>query len=167
MPASSDPRLCWGWTLLVLATACSSRATSENIALWKTTAKGPDRLHEALVDHAVPAKLRAEAAVALIDIGRDDEVETALAAAPADDRAEIAKFLEPLYEVAMKDPAPEKSLEYRDALFSLRGAAPAEDQRRIDDALLASLEGEMKTGKVRQGRHSLDKMMSAIGAPAG
>jgi hypothetical protein len=141
--------------------------TSENIALWKTTAKGPERLHEALVDHAVPAKLRAEAAVALIDIGHDDEVDTALANAPADDRAEIAKSLEPLYEVAMKDPSPDKALEYRDALFSLRGGAPAEDQRRIDDALLASLEAEMKTGKVRQGRHSLDKMMSAIGAPAG
>ncbi len=151
----------------MLATACSSRVTSENIALWKTTAKGPDRLHEALVDHAVPAKLRAEAAVALVDIGHDDEVDAALANAPADDRAEIAKYLEPLYEAAMKDPSPDKSLEYRDALFSLRGVAPAEDRARIDEALLASLEAEMKTGKVRQGRHSLDKMMTAIGAASG
>jgi HEAT repeat protein len=141
--------------------------TSENIALWKTTAKGPDRLHEALGDHSVPAKLRAEAAVALVDMGHDDEVDTLLTNAPADDRAEIAKSLEPLYEVAMKDPSPDKALAYRDALFSLRGVAPGEDQRRIDDALLGSLEAEMKTGKVRQGRHSLDKMMTAIGAPAG
>jgi len=155
--------------LLVLAAACSPRVTSENIALWKTTEKGPDRLHEALADHAVPAKLRAEAAAALVDIGRADEVDTLLASAPADDRAEIAKSLEPIYETDMKRPdaTPDKSLEYRDALFSLRGGAPPEDQRRIDDALLASLEGEMKTGKVRQGRHSLEKMMTAIGAPAG
>jgi hypothetical protein len=160
-------RLRWGLTLLVLAASCSSRVTSENIATWKTTEKGPDRLHEALANHSVSGKLRAEAAAALVDIGRAEEVDTVLASTPADDRAEIAKYLVPIYETGMKDPSPDKSLEYRDALFALRGLAPAEDQKRIDDGLLASLEAEMKTGKVRQGRHSLDKMMTAIGAASG
>ena len=141
--------------------------TSEDISEWKTTQKGPERLHEALADHGVPAKLRAEAAVALVDIGRDEEVDQILASAPADDRAEIAKALEPLYEVAMKDPLPEKSLAYRDALFSLRGAAPVEYQKRIDEALVAALKVEMKAGKPRQGRHSVDKMLTAIGASSG
>ncbi|HXJ20241.1 MAG TPA: hypothetical protein VMT03_08410 [Polyangia bacterium] len=163
----SPSRLRWGLTLLALATACSTRATSENIALWKTTEKGPDRLHEALADHSVPAKLRAQAAAALVDIGRADEVDTVLAGAPADDRAEIAKSLIPIYETGMKDASPDKTLEYRDALFSLRGMAPPEDQKRIDEALLGSLESEMRSGKVRQGRHSLDKMMTAIGASSG
>ena len=165
LPFSSRRR--WGCALLAVCAACSTRVTSENIATWKTTQKGPERLHEALADHTVPAKLRAEAAVALVDIGRPEEVDDILTNAPADDRAEVAKALEPQYEVAMKDPAPDKALAYRDALFSLRATAPAEDQKRIDDALLASLEAEMKTGKLRQGRHSLDKMLTAVGAGSG
>lgn len=163
----SPTRLRCGLALLALATACSTRVTSESIAEWKTTQKGPERLHEALADHGVPAKLRAEAAVALVDIGRDEEVDQLLAGAPADDRAEISKALEPLYEAAMKNPSPEKALAYRDALFSLRAAAPPEEQKRIDDALLASVEGEMKAGKPRQGRHSVDKMLTSIGAGSG
>jgi hypothetical protein len=153
--------------LLACPAACSTRVTSENIAAWKTTQKGPDRLHDALADHSVAAKLRAEAALALVDIGRSDEVDQILSNAPADDRAEIAKALAPQYEAAMKTAPPEKALDYRDALFSLRGIAPADDQKRIDEALLASLEAEMKTGKLRQGRHSLDKMLTAIGAASG
>src|SRR5579863_841853 len=150
------------WLLVALALGCS-RVTSENIAVWKTTEKGPDKLHDALADHSVAPKLRAEAAVALVDIGHSGEVDQILTAASADDRADIAKSLEPAYEVAMKDPAPEKSLAYRDALFSLRQVASAEDQKRIDAALLPALEAELMTGKVRQGEHSLDKMLTAIG----
>jgi len=66
----------------------------------------------------------------------------------------------------MKDPAPEKSLAYRDALFSLRLVAAPDDQKRIDAALLPALEAELQAGKVRQGEHSLDKMLTAIGADA-
>ncbi len=151
------------WLLAALSLGCSARVSSENIALWKTTEKGPERLHDALADHSVPAKLRAEAAVALVDINRGGEVDQILSAASADDRAEISKSLEPAYEVAMKDPAPEKALAYRDALFSLRQVAPADDQKRIDAALLPVLEASLEAGKVRQGEHSLDKMLTAIG----
>jgi hypothetical protein len=151
------------WALALLALGCSSRVSSENIALWKTTQKGPERLHDALADHSVPPKLRAEAAVALVDLGRSNEVDAILTGASADDRAEITKTLEPAYEMAMKDPAPEKALAYRDALYSLRQVAVPEDQKRIDAALLPALEAQLEAGKVRQGEHSIDKMLTAIG----
>jgi hypothetical protein len=150
----------------VVAVACS-HPSSDNIVLWKSTEKGPERLHEALADHGVAPRLRAEAASALVDIGRSDEVDTLLAAAPADDRAEISKTLEPTYEVAMKDPNPDKALAYRDALFSLRKDAPTDEQKRIDATLLPVLEADLRAGKLRQGQHSLDKMLAAIGADAG
>src|SRR6185437_4649691 len=117
----------------------------------------------ALADHSVAPKLRAEAAVALVDIGRGGEVYQILSTASADERADIAKSLEPAYEVAMKDPAPEKALAYRDALFSLRQVASPEDQKRIDAALLPELQAELAAGKVRQGEHSIEKMLTAIG----
>jgi hypothetical protein len=159
-------RCVWALAVGAIALGCSSRVTSENIALWKTTQKGPDKLNEALADHSVPAKLRAEAAVALIDLGRSGEVDTIFTAATADDRAEIAKTLVPAYEAAMKDPSPEKALAYRDAMFSLRQVASPEDQKRIDAALLPALEAQLLAGKVRQGEHSIEKMLTAIGPDA-
>src|SRR5215813_11393195 len=78
-----------------------SKPTSDSIQLWKTTEKGPERLHDALADHSVPPKLRAEAAVAMVDIGRSEEVDTVMSQLPAPDRAEIAKTLVPAYEAAI------------------------------------------------------------------
>src|SRR5580700_9847904 len=121
-----------------LVGACN-KPSSDNIQLWKTTEKGPERLHEALADHGVEPRLRAEAAVALVDIGRAEEVDTTIQALPPDDREAIAKNLEPLCEVAMKDPSPDKALAYRDALYSLRQFVPPDEQKRIDAALLPVL----------------------------
>jgi hypothetical protein len=151
---------------LALAPGCN-KPSSDNIQLWKTTEKGPERLHDALADHGTPPRLRAEAAVALVDIGRAEEVDTTFQTLSPDDRAEIAKSLEPLYEVGMKDPSPEKALASRDALFSLRQFVTPDDQKRIDAALLPVLESDLTAGHLRQGRHSIDKMLTAIGSDAG
>jgi hypothetical protein len=110
--------------------------------------------------------LRGEAAVALVDIGRSEDVDQAFGAMSADERAEISKTVVPAYEVAMKDPAPEKALAYRDALFSLRQYGNPDEQKRIDDALMPAVENALKTGKVRQGRHSVEKMLTAMGRDA-
>jgi len=147
-----------------------NKPTSDSIQLWKTTEKGPEKLHDALADHSVPPKVRAEAAVAMVDIGRAEEVDTVLAALPADDKAEIAKTLVPAYEAGMTAKGPANAatdnvLVFRDSLFSLRQMLPAqgEERKRIDAVLLTSLEADFQAGKVRQGRHSLDKVLVAIG----
>jgi hypothetical protein len=166
--ALAPTRLSWA-TSIALGLICvgCSRPSSENIQLWKTTQKGPDRLHETLADHGTEPRLRAEAAVALVDIGRPEEVDVVLAQVSADDRAEIAKTLVPAYQVAMKDPSPERALAYRDALYSLRQSLPPDDQKRIDAELLPVLEASLRGGKLRQGRHSLDKMLTAMAPEAG
>src|SRR5215471_2920400 len=84
--------------------ACN-KPSSDNIQLWKTTEKGPDRLREALADHAVEPRLRAEAAAALVDIGQSEDVDTIISKMPIEDRAELTKSLAPIYEVAMKTPS--------------------------------------------------------------
>jgi hypothetical protein len=150
-------------SFVVFLIAGCNKPSSDNIQLWKTTEKGPERLHDALADHSVEPRLRAEAAVALVDVGRSEDVDTTFQALPADDRSAIAKSLEPLYEVAMKDPSPDKALNYRDALYSLRQFVTPEDQKHIDGALVPALEADLKIGKLRQGQHSIDKMLTAIG----
>ena len=144
-----------------------SKPTSDNIQLWKTTQKGPDRLHDALADRAVAPRLRAEAAAALVDIGRADETDAVMAQIPAEERAEILKTLISIDEVAMKDPSPDKSLAARDALFSVRAYATPEDQKRIDGALLPAIANDLRTGHLRNGRHSVEKILTTIGADSG
>jgi HEAT repeat protein len=147
-------------------TACN-KPSSDNIQLWKTTEKGPEKLREALADHGVEPRLRAEAAVAMVDIGRAEEVDTTFQSLSPEDRAAIAKQLEPLYEVGMKNPTPDKALESRDGLYSLRQFVSPDDQKHIDAALLPAIEADLKVGHLRNGRHSIDKMLTAIGSDSG
>jgi HEAT repeat protein len=163
--AASPAWLALAVGLSLLAAACD-KPTSDNIQLWKTTQKGPERLREALADKGVAPRLRAETAVALVDIGQAEEVDKIFQTLSPEDRGEIAKNLQPLYEVQMKDPSPDKALEARDGLYSLRQFVTPDDQKRIDAALLPSLEADLKTGKLRQGRHSIEKMLTAIGPDA-
>ena len=145
---------------LIFAFVCGlagcNKPSSDNIQLWKTTEKGPERLHETLADHRTPPRLRAEAAVALVDIGRADEVDTTSAAAGPTIAPRSRRQLEPLYEVAMKDPSPDKALSARDALYSLRQFVTPDDQKRIDAALLPALEAESAGGPPAAGP-SLDR----------
>ena len=153
--------------LLVVPVACD-KVTSENVALWKTTEKGPGKLTAALHDQSVEPKLRAEVALALVDIGKADEVESTLAAMPANARWDLLKTLVPALTDAMAGASgPEKALAFRDALFSMRALAPPEEQARIDAALLPGLEQALRSGRVPNGRHSVEKILPAIGAPAG
>lgn len=157
--------------LLVLGIAATvaacAKPSSENIQLWKTTQKGPERLHDALADATVAPRLRAEAAAALVDIGRADDAEALMAQIPAGERSEILKTLIPIDEVAMKDPSPDKSLSARDALFAVRGYATPEDQKQIDGALLPAIANDLRTGHLRNGRQSIEKVLTAIGPDSG
>jgi HEAT repeat protein len=146
------------------------KPTSENIQLWKTTEKGPGKLIGALGDRSTDPAMRAEAAVALLEIGKADEVDAALAGMPANERWEVFKILLPLYMKSMtdsKDSAPEKAMVFRDALFSTRALAQPEDRTRIDEALMPGIEQELRAGKVRNGRHSVEKILTAIGSSSG
>jgi len=158
------------FALLGLAGASGGceKPTPDNIRLWKTTEKGPVKLADTLRDRSLGASLRAEAAAALVDIGKSDEVEATLAAMPANERWDLMKPLVPVYVSAMNGgSSPENELTYRDALFSLRGLANSEDQARIDTALLPGIEDDLRKARPRGGRHSIEKMLLAMGAPAG
>jgi hypothetical protein len=157
---------------LVLALVCAlvaagcERVTSESIVQWKTTQKGPGKLQDAVKDSAVPARLRAEAAAALVDINMADEVDQALAAVPAADRWEIIKTLIPIHIAGMSNPSLPRARASRDALFSVRAYAPPDEQKQIDAVLLPSLEKDLREGRVSGGRHSVDKLLAAIGPSA-
>jgi HEAT repeat protein len=152
---------------LVLGLAACQSVTSEHIEAWKGTEKGPEKLEDALRSSNVPAELRAEAAAALVDIGRPEKVDAIMAGLEAGDRWEILKSLIEIYIKGMASPQVPKARDARDGLFSVRQYAPPEEVKRIDAALLASIEKDAARGRFAGGRHSLDKMLTAIGPPAG
>src|SRR5262245_28690215 len=121
---------------LVLALAACESVSSESIQKWKGTEKGPGKLQDALKSSSVPAKLRGEAAVALVDIGMADQVDVIMAQVPAGERWEIIKPLVPAYAAGLKDPQVAKSRAARDGLFSARGYAAPDEQRQIDALLM-------------------------------
>jgi len=152
--------------LLFALAACES-VSSDRIETWKGTEKGPDKIEAALRGANVPANLRAEAAAALVDIGRPEKVDEIMAAMEAGERWEILKTLVEIHVKGISSPQVPKVREARDGLFSVRQYAPPEEQKRIDGVLLASIEKDLAEGRFTGGRHSLDKMLSAIGSASG
>jgi HEAT repeat protein len=153
--------------LLLLGAAACDGVTSERIEAWKGTQKGPDKIEAALKSSSVPANLRAEAAAALVDMGRPEKVDETMAAVQAGERWEILKTLVEILIKGMASPQLPKARDARDGLFSVRAYAPPEEQRRIDTVLLGSIEKDLSEGRFTGGRHSLDKLLSAIGPPSG
>jgi len=153
--------------LLVFALSACESASSERIEAWKGTQKGPEKIEAALRSRNVPASLRAEAAAALVDMGRPEKVDEIMASLEAGERSEILKTLIDIEIKGMSSPQVPKAREARDTLFSVRQYAPPEEQKRIDVVLLGSVEKDLSQGRFAGGRHSLEKMLTAIGPAAG
>jgi len=151
----------------LLGVAACDSVSSEKIEQWKGTQKGPEKIEAALRSSSVAPNLRAEAAAAMIDMGTPEKVDEAMAAIPAGERWEILKSFIPLQIKTMESAPLPKARDARDGLFGVRQFAPAEEQAEIDAALLTSLEKDLKEGRFAGGRHSLDKMLTAIGPPSG
>jgi hypothetical protein len=153
---------CWA----LLALGCDG-VSSGNIQRWKGTEKGPRKLENALVDSKVSPRLRAEAAVALMDIGQGETVEQRLAGLAPADRGAVATELIPLYAGVLQSGSVTQAREARDGLFSLRGQLPGPQQQAIDAVLVPALAKELRAGRVAGGRHSMEKILQTQGPAAG
>ena len=151
----------------LLGVAACESVTSEKIEQWKATQKGPAKIEEALRNPSVAPNLRAQAAAAMIDLGTPEKVDEAMATVPANERWDILKTLIPIHSKIMESAPLPKVRDARDALFSVRQFAQPEEQAKIDATVLGSLEKDLKDGRFGGGRHSLDKMLTAIGAASG
>ena len=151
---------------LLLIGACDD-VTADRISQWKNTEKGPSRLEAAVQKGGLAPELRARAALALVEIGRPETVNAAIAAMPAAERGGVIAALVPLYAGVMDTAPPGPAIDARDALFDLRGQVGPAEQPKIDAALLPSCARDLRAGRYAGGRHTLDKILSAIGPAAG
>jgi HEAT repeat protein len=151
--------------LMALAGGCEN-VSSDSIQRWKNTAKGPGKLDAAVRDRKVPAKLRAEAALALLNIAKPEGVEAAVPGLPADERDAVTAELVPLLIAQMQNGSVNEARDARDGLFSLREHATPQVKQQIDAALLPALARELRAGRTAGGRYSIDRILQAVGPAA-
>lgn len=150
----------------IVALGACENVSSDSIQRWKNTEKGPGKLLATVRDDKVPANLRAQAAVALVQIGRPDEVESAVLAMGEAERETVTAELVPLYVNQLNQSSVNDAREARDALVGLRARSSPRLQKQIDAALLPAIARELRAGRVAGGRHSLDKILLDMGPEA-
>lgn len=150
----------------VVGSGCD-RPTPESIKTWKGTEKGPGKLEDAFKSGSLAPDLRAQAAVALVAIGRAEVVDDALARMSDGERIAVAKAIAPL---ASEDVSGHlgniRPPEARDLLFSVRGFLPPDLQATADQTLITSLQSDLASGHTIAGRHSATVIVKALGAKA-
>lgn len=141
------------------------KVTPESIETWKGTVKGPGKLEDAVTSSSVDPALRAQAAIALVEIGKGDRVAALLASMDPGDRGRLVTAL--VKQQTERLALPDKAAEARDSLVSLRPYANDAERAEIDQNLLAAIKRQLgETGRLG-GSHSLGKIVEDIGAPAG
>jgi hypothetical protein len=151
------------WLLLV--GACDD-VTADRIQQWKNTEKGPGKLEAAVKQSGLSPELRAQAAVALMEIGRPEAVDAALGGMSDGDRQAFGAAAIPRYAEVINGGGTH-AVDARDALFDLRLHAPPAEQRQIDVVLLPSVARDLRAGRYAGGRHAIDKILSAMGPAPG
>jgi hypothetical protein len=142
--------------------ACES-VTPSRIEYWKGSTKGPGKLTAAITKANLSPRLRAQAAVALAEIGMSDAAERAAATLPAPVRWEILKTLVPLLTARLADADPVRARNARDALFAWRRISPSDVVARIDAALVPALARDFRSSRPSEGRFGLAHMVRSIG----
>lgn len=145
------------------------RATPEKVRAWKETEKGPSKIREALRDRASPVEVRVEAVLALADLGMQAELASDLGAIPSAERAPIAVAALSRLLTMMKGAGPggttDLQIRAKDVIAQLRTELPAGERARVDGELVLWLLADW--GRRRTGEASGDKVLLAIGGPAG
>jgi hypothetical protein len=149
------------------ASGCGD-VTPEKIAHWKETERGPAKLREAVKSGSLAASLRAQAFAALVEVGMTQEALTELeraADAPAVIREAVPRLAELAGGGSKGADTTRVQREAKDALFMVRAEAPDEVKAKLDDALVAWTTADL-AGRMQQGGHSSEKILTAIGQRA-
>jgi hypothetical protein len=145
--------------------------TPEKIARWKETERGPAKLRDAVQKSGLDPSLRAQALVALVEVGMAQDALADVAKIDAGDRRAIIHEAVPrLAEVARGSgvagaATTRAQREAKDALYALRGDAGPEDRAAADAALIEWTTADLN-GRMSAGGHSSEQILLAIGSKA-
>ena len=142
--------------------------SSDQIAHWKETERGPKKLRETVKSESVAANFRGEAVSALVEIGMAQEAVEDLKTLPEPERRQVIHEATPhLVQLAQAGTGPTTKLQRdgKDALYQVRADAAPEDRNLIDDSLIEWVTGDL-TARMSQGGQGSEKILMAIGARA-
>lgn len=155
---------------IFLSVACN--VTSNDIETWKSTQKGPDKLAAVLLDDRYPPALRAEAAIALADIGQWDKYDKALDAIEADSRKKVIDELAPMLVEDIKSgnapPSPPTAAQVaaKDGLFTVLKYADGDVKSLVEKTLVEWCVADFNH-RFFAGRYSIEVVLQGVGEPAG
>ena len=158
--------------LFILATGCSVKA--EDLEKWKTTQKGPDKLAAVLLDDKYDADLRAQAAVALADVGEFAQwevLEKAFKVIGEPQRTQIIEamvpYLEKMVSEGTEPPSPplQSQVSGKDLAHLVFPYSTGESKSKIEDLLIAWCVADFNQ-RFFIGRKSIDIIIMDVGEKA-
>jgi HEAT repeats len=149
--------------------ACGD-VTPEKIARWKETERGPGKLRDAVKTTSLAPALRAQALVALVELGMSSDAIGDLDKEPDGERQPVvheavARLGQLAGAGAQPDATTRVQREAKDALFLLRGYAAPVDRDALDDQLIAWTTVDLNA-RMSAGGQGSEKILTAIGARA-
>jgi hypothetical protein len=159
---------------LLLSGGC--KVTAEDIDYWKGTVKGPGKIVAVMLADKYAMDLRTQAALALVDMERNDrdgtaELQQALQRLEAEERAEVIRGMVPGLEALLKqaDPNSEgpspRQIRAKDAAFLLIAQAPPDIKARLTEDVVAWYVEDFN-GRSLAGAYSAEQVIRALGSPA-
>ena len=169
-----------GLLLVLIATGC--KVTSEDIETWKGTVKGPGKIVAVLLSDRYPMELRAQSALALIEMERRDvngvkQLQAALTELQTTDAAtsqEIVSAMVPKLEEMMSGSGsaenedfgpPKAQIQAKDAAYILTKSVQGETRDRLIKGVVGWYAKDFPTRSLA-GNHSAEEVVGALGAPA-
>ena len=160
------------FSVLALTTG-GCEATAEDIERWKGTQRGPAKITSVIVDDRYSDDLRAQAAVALVEIVHWDNFNAAFQRLPEPQRQAVIHAMVPrlreMYErgaaEATEEGPTDPQVNAKDAMIAVYAWAAPADQEAMREPLLDWLTADFNAHYL-PGRESIGGMAEKIGAPA-
>jgi hypothetical protein len=172
--------LCFGIASIALASATGCRLSNPDIDTWKGTVRGPAKMVAVLLADKYPLELRAYAALALVDMERQDvdgvaELLNAIQKLDGSTRDKLIQALVlgllPMMQGAADKPSasgegpPPRQIRAKDAAFALITHAAPDSRKALTDAVMRWYTADFN-GRSLSGNYSAEQVVRALGSDA-
>lgn len=148
-------------------------ATAEDIERWKGTQRGPAKITAVIVDSRYPSQLRAQAAVALVEIVQWDHFNAAFQRMTEQDRQSVVHDMVPMlvemYARGAAEASPQgptdPQVNAKDAMIDIYEWASPADQQLLLEPLLDWISSDFNAHYL-PGRRSIGIIVEKVGPPA-
>ena len=156
--------------VMIVGALAGCEATAEDIERWKGTQRGPAKITAVVVDSRYPFELRGQAAVALVEIVRWENLEFAFEELSEQERQGVIHAMVPrlrkMYSTGASesqgDMPSDQQVNAKDAMVELYEMASADDQALMREQLIDWVTSDFN-GHYLQGRRNIGVVVRKLG----